>query len=249
LVEQVAVSEPFASVTHCTHCARREKYCSLIRLDNLLYYKVLAPRSNRDRTSLMDTNVDNRNRRYPLRRTPALLKVQQRVADGYLLSTRHPAGFPPAICFPVRLREPWTESQEVSRVYQCQSEIPSAAGDLIGVSCFCKRRARGRPVRLTSTTARYFSSSPSDSISRWTPCPPAVPLTSGQRDIIPAFGRTCTSKVNIMLGVQAKGASSRLAPRSYHSFSPLSAYSHVTSVHDTVCHAHAEANRMPSGEG
>ena len=35
----------------------------------------------------------------------------------------------------------------------------------------------GRPVRLRmapSTTARYFSAYPSDSISRWTPCPPVV---------------------------------------------------------------------------
>ena len=35
----------------------------------------------------------------------------------------------------------------------------------------------GRPVRhgvAPSTTARYFSSSPSDSTSRWTPCPPVV---------------------------------------------------------------------------
>jgi hypothetical protein len=65
----------------------------------------------------MDTNVDDRNRRYPLRRAPALLKVQQRVADGYLLSTRRPAGFPLATCFPVRLREPRTESdpQETSK--------------------------------------------------------------------------------------------------------------------------------------
>jgi len=65
----------------------------------------------------MDTNVDNRNRRYPLCKTPALLKVQQRVADGYLLSTRRPAGFPLATCFPLRLREPRTESdpQETSK--------------------------------------------------------------------------------------------------------------------------------------
>jgi hypothetical protein len=35
----------------------------------------------------------------------------------------------------------------------------------------------GRPVRLRmapSTTARYFSAYPSDSTSRWTPCPPVV---------------------------------------------------------------------------
>jgi len=35
----------------------------------------------------------------------------------------------------------------------------------------------GRPVRhgmAPSTTARYFSSNPSDSTSRWTPCPPVV---------------------------------------------------------------------------
>jgi hypothetical protein len=35
----------------------------------------------------------------------------------------------------------------------------------------------GRPVRhgvAPSTTARYFSSSPSDPTSRWTPCPPVV---------------------------------------------------------------------------
>ena len=35
----------------------------------------------------------------------------------------------------------------------------------------------GRPIRhgvAPSTTARYFSASPSDSTSRWTPCPPVV---------------------------------------------------------------------------
>ena len=38
-------------------------------------------------------------------------------------------------------------------------------------------------------TARYFSSCPSDSISRWTPCPPeSYQLLSGQRGITPAFG-------------------------------------------------------------
>jgi hypothetical protein len=37
-------------------------------------------------------------------------------------------------------------------------------------------------------TARYFSSCPSDSISRWTPCPPPVMLSCGQRGITPAFG-------------------------------------------------------------
>jgi hypothetical protein len=38
-------------------------------------------------------------------------------------------------------------------------------------------------------TARYFSSCPSDSTSRWTPCPPeSYRLLSGQRGITPAFG-------------------------------------------------------------
>ena len=38
-------------------------------------------------------------------------------------------------------------------------------------------------------TARYFSSCPSDSISRWTPCPPEYHRRlSGQRGITPAFG-------------------------------------------------------------
>jgi hypothetical protein len=38
-------------------------------------------------------------------------------------------------------------------------------------------------------TARYFSSCPSDSTSRWTPCPPeSYQLLSGQRGITPAFG-------------------------------------------------------------
>ena len=38
-------------------------------------------------------------------------------------------------------------------------------------------------------TARYFSSCPSDSISRWTPCPPEYRRRlSGQRGITPAFG-------------------------------------------------------------
>jgi hypothetical protein len=38
-------------------------------------------------------------------------------------------------------------------------------------------------------TARYFSSCPSDSTSRWTPCPPeSYPRLSGQRGITPAFG-------------------------------------------------------------
>ena len=48
----------------------------------------------------------------------------------------------------------------------------------------------GRPVRhgiSPSTTARYFSSCPSDSISRWTPCPPKL-SSFGQRGITPAFG-------------------------------------------------------------
>jgi hypothetical protein len=38
-------------------------------------------------------------------------------------------------------------------------------------------------------SARYFSSDPSDSTSRWTPCPPEYyRLLSGQRGITPAFG-------------------------------------------------------------
>jgi len=38
-------------------------------------------------------------------------------------------------------------------------------------------------------TARYFSSCPSDSTSRWTPCPPEnCQLLPGQRGITPAFG-------------------------------------------------------------
>jgi hypothetical protein len=38
-------------------------------------------------------------------------------------------------------------------------------------------------------TAQYFSAGPSDSISRWTPCPPeSCELLSGQRGITPAFG-------------------------------------------------------------
>ena len=38
------------------------------------------------------------------------------------------------------------------------------------------QRAHGRPVRLAlaSATARRFDASPSDSISRWTPCPPRI---------------------------------------------------------------------------
>src|ERR1700689_4584236 len=40
-----------------------------------------------------------------------------------------------------------------------------------------------------SITARYFSSCPSDSISRWTPCPPQnQPHPCGQRGITLAFG-------------------------------------------------------------
>src|ERR1700691_919099 len=40
-----------------------------------------------------------------------------------------------------------------------------------------------------SITARYFSSCPSDSISRWTPCPPQnQPRPCGQRGITLAFG-------------------------------------------------------------
>jgi hypothetical protein len=40
-----------------------------------------------------------------------------------------------------------------------------------------------------SITARYFSSCPSDPISRWTPCPPQnQPRPCGQRGITPAFG-------------------------------------------------------------
>lgn len=51
----------------------------------------------------------------------------------------------------------------------------------------------GRPVYpevAFSITARYFSSCPSDSTSRWTPCPPEsyVTTNSGQRGITPAFG-------------------------------------------------------------
>src|SRR6202035_3134770 len=76
----------------------------------------------------------------------------------------------------------------------------------------------GRPVHLRgvppSITARYFSACPSDSTSRWTPCPPELlrvvaagppwlcpafafvpvwaspylPTLSGQRGITPAFG-------------------------------------------------------------
>mgnify|MGYP001814542875 CR=1 FL=1 len=76
----------------------------------------------------------------------------------------------------------------------------------------------GRPVRhgvAPSTTARYFSSSPSDSTSRWTPCPPvafrqytrlsiclgclhrfrlrarlgfSLSMYPGQREVTPAFG-------------------------------------------------------------
>ena len=38
-------------------------------------------------------------------------------------------------------------------------------------------------------TARYFSSCPSDSTSRWTPCPPeSYRQLSGQRGMTPAFG-------------------------------------------------------------
>ena len=44
----------------------------------------------------------------------------------------------------------------------------------------------GQPPLIT---ARYFSSCPSDSTSRWTPCPPeSYQLLSGQRGITPAFG-------------------------------------------------------------
>src|SRR5664279_6137788 len=44
----------------------------------------------------------------------------------------------------------------------------------------------GQPPLIT---ARYFSSCPSDSISRWTPCPPeSYQLLSGPRGITPAFG-------------------------------------------------------------
>ena len=49
----------------------------------------------------------------------------------------------------------------------------------------------GRPVHhrvAPSITARYFSSCPSDSTSRWTPCPPVTSSAPGQRGITPAFG-------------------------------------------------------------
>ena len=39
-----------------------------------------------------------------------------------------------------------------------------------------------------SITARCFSSNPSDSTSRWTPCPPESSSDSGQQGIIPTFG-------------------------------------------------------------
>jgi len=46
-----------------------------------------------------------------------------------------------------------------------------------------------RPNRVApSITARYFSSCPSDSTSRWTPCPPGAYNAPGQRGITPAFG-------------------------------------------------------------
>src|SRR6266705_748390 len=36
-------------------------------------------------------------------------------------------------------------------------------------------------------TARYFSSCPSDSISRWTPCPPESSLSGGFRSVLACF--------------------------------------------------------------
>jgi len=50
--------------------------------------------------------------------------------------------------------------------------------------CWPTGSSSGQPP---SITARYFSSCPSDSTSRWTPCPPKV-YASGRRRITVVFG-------------------------------------------------------------
>ncbi len=53
-------------------------------------------------------------------------------------------------------------------------------------STFLRLWPTGSSLRWPSLiTAWYFSSSPSDSISRWTPCPPGFP---GPRVVTPGFG-------------------------------------------------------------
>lgn len=64
----------------------------------------------------------------------------------------------------------------------------------------------GRPVHhgvASSITARYFSASPSDSTSRWTPCPPVVsrPLTRLRRRL----GRIRRFRLRARLDVSLSG--------------------------------------------
>ena len=59
----------------------------------------------------------------------------------------------------------------------------------------------GRPIHRGAApliTARYFSASPSDSTSRWTPCPPVCPSTASR--LSSALGRVHRFRLRARLG-------------------------------------------------
>jgi hypothetical protein len=74
--------------------------------------------------------------------------------------------------------------------------------------------ARARVARASSTTTRYFSSCPSDSTSRWTPCPPRNCGFGGCRSALAVSSFRLRARVGLSIPSILSPAREALPPRS-----------------------------------